>query len=185
MLGTQINYNKDINHEPIQHYLARKISPSIPFFFEETTFDGKRIVVLSIPAAKIVPADFGGIRFIRIGLSVPSIVDSIIESKRRNPIIADLFHRLKLMNRRGSGLANITNKSNDLFNDNHNHVFFESNDEFFIVKIQNANYGVKNETKNDTRTDTLNKKENLIINIMRNNPYVTINEISKELKYNY
>ena len=128
-----------------------------------------------------MPTDFGGIRFIRIGLSVPSIVDSIIESKRRNPIIADLFHRLKLMNRRGSGLANITNKSNDLFNDNHNHVFFESNDEFFIVKIQNANYGVKNETKNDTRTDTLNKKENLIINIMRNNPYVTINEISKEL----
>lgn len=30
-----------------------------------------------------------------------------IESQRRNPIIADLFHRLRFMERRGSGLRDI------------------------------------------------------------------------------
>ena len=39
----------------------------------------------------------------------------------------------------------------------------------------------KNETTNETINDTLNKNENLIINKMRNNPYITINEISNEL----
>ena len=116
------------------------------------------------------------------GKSIPNVVDSVIESKRRNPIIADLFHRLKLMNRRGSGLANITNKTNELFKDNGNHVFFESNDEFFIVKVQNANYGAKVETKNDTIIDTLSKNETMIVKIMHDNPNITINEMSKELK---
>ena len=69
VVGTNINYNKDINNEPIQHYLARKLSPSIAFYFEETVFDNERVVVLTIPAAKIVPTDFEGVRYIRIGSS--------------------------------------------------------------------------------------------------------------------
>ena len=67
--GTIVNYNADKDGEPIQHYLARKISPSIAFYFDETTIYGKRIVVLTIPSAKIVPTDFDGIRYIRIGSS--------------------------------------------------------------------------------------------------------------------
>ena len=69
VVGTNINYNKDVNNEPIQHYLARKLSPSIAFYFEETVFDNERVVVLTIPAAKIVPTDFEGVRYIRIGSS--------------------------------------------------------------------------------------------------------------------
>ena len=33
VLGTNIDYNKDINNEPYQHYLARNLSPSIVFLF--------------------------------------------------------------------------------------------------------------------------------------------------------
>ena len=73
IVGTTINYNKDIKHEPIQHFLARKLSPSVAFYFDETIYEGKRIVVLTIPSAKIVPTDFDGIRYIRIGSSKESL----------------------------------------------------------------------------------------------------------------
>ena len=39
VIGTNINYNKEINNEPIQHYLARKLSPSLAFYFDETKYE--------------------------------------------------------------------------------------------------------------------------------------------------
>ena len=69
IVGTNIDYNKSINNEPIKHYLARKLNPSISFEFEETIIDNKRVVILIIPAAKIVPTSFNDIRYIRIGSS--------------------------------------------------------------------------------------------------------------------
>ena len=69
IVGTNIDYNKSTNNEPIKHYLARKLNPSISFEFEETTIDNKRVVILIIPAAKIVPTSFNDIRYIRIGSS--------------------------------------------------------------------------------------------------------------------
>ena len=56
--NTKIKYKKDIKNEPIEHYLARNISPSIYFTFDEDVIDGNRVVVLSIPAARIVPTEF-------------------------------------------------------------------------------------------------------------------------------
>ena len=52
--GTKINYNKEIENEPVQHYIARNLNPSVPFFFQDFEFEGKRVVCLSIPAAKII-----------------------------------------------------------------------------------------------------------------------------------
>ena len=37
-----------------------------------------------------------------------------IRSKRRNPVIADLFHRMKYMERRGSGLRKIVSETEKL-----------------------------------------------------------------------
>jgi len=37
-----------------------------------------------------------------------------IDSERRNPIIADLFHRMRYMERRGSGLKKIVNEMSKL-----------------------------------------------------------------------
>ena len=41
-----------------QNYLARNLSPSINFSFEETEIDGKRVVVLVVPAATEIPTAF-------------------------------------------------------------------------------------------------------------------------------
>ncbi len=69
VVGTTFDYQKDIKGEPLQHYLARQLSPEIAFLFESTTIDKKRIVVLTIPCAKEYPTSFNGERFIRIGSS--------------------------------------------------------------------------------------------------------------------
>ena len=66
--GTTFNQNESVNgNEPLQHYLARQLSPSVAFYFEEMKITYKRIVALVIPAAKTVPSGFKDIRYIRIG----------------------------------------------------------------------------------------------------------------------
>lgn len=71
--NTSFKYKRDIKNEPIEHYLARNISPSIFFSFDEETVDNNRVVILKIPAARIVPTEFKGIRYIRIGSSKENI----------------------------------------------------------------------------------------------------------------
>ena len=46
--NTTLRYKRDVNGEPIEHYLARNVSPSVYFSFDEEVIDGKRVVVLSI-----------------------------------------------------------------------------------------------------------------------------------------
>lgn len=69
LLGTTFNPDIEIKNEPLKHYLARKLNPSISFKFEELIIDSKRIIVLSIPAAKRVITEYNKERFIRIGSS--------------------------------------------------------------------------------------------------------------------
>jgi len=70
-----------------------------------------------------------------------------IESMRRNPIIADLFHRMKYMERRGSGLKKIINETEKLPG-----YIKELQPEFhstitsFRTVIKNVNYRLKNES---------------------------------------
>ena len=73
IVGTDIDYQIDYKKEPFQHYLARQVSPSIGFVFIDIEIDGKRIVVLEIPAAVKVPTAFDGTRYIRIGSSKESV----------------------------------------------------------------------------------------------------------------
>lgn len=73
IVGTTVNYQKDYNKEPFQHYLARLLTPDLYFSFNEIEVQGKRVVVLDIPAAKTVPTSFDGIRYIRIGSSKEKI----------------------------------------------------------------------------------------------------------------
>ncbi len=67
--GTSFNCNQDVNHEPLKHFLARQLYPDMNFTFHEVEVDGKRVVVLAIPAAKSVPTAFARERYIRIGSS--------------------------------------------------------------------------------------------------------------------
>lgn len=67
--NTKFNYQKDVNHEPFQHYLSRYVTPTIYFHFDEENIEGNRVVLLSIPAARIVPTAYKDVRYIRIGSS--------------------------------------------------------------------------------------------------------------------
>lgn len=69
IIGTTINFDKDIDGEPYKHYLARKLKPSIAFEVKEFIYNDKRIVMLIIPAAKSIKTKFDEIDYIRIGSS--------------------------------------------------------------------------------------------------------------------
>ena len=71
--GTTFNSNMDIKNEPLKHFLARQIYPDLNFSFEEIIYEEKKVVVLIIPAARIVPTSFDNERFIRIGSSKESL----------------------------------------------------------------------------------------------------------------
>ena len=75
IVGTTFNQYCDYNKEPYQNYLARNLSPSINFSFEETKIYGKRVVVLVIPAAMELPTAFKEKRYLRIGSSKCNIKD--------------------------------------------------------------------------------------------------------------
>jgi ATP-dependent DNA helicase RecG len=64
-----------------------------------------------------------------------------IASARRNPVIADLFHRMKFMERRGSGLTKILSETAKLpgYNDRMKPEFFSTPSDFRVV-LKNVNY---------------------------------------------
>lgn len=68
-----------------------------------------------------------------------------IKSDRRNPIIADLFHRMKYMERRGSGLMKIINETSKLsgYNDDLKPEFYSTPTSFTVI-IKNINYSITN-----------------------------------------
>ena len=80
---------------------------------------------------------------------------SKIPSIRRNPVIADIFARMRFMDRRGSGFDKIKLGTNKLFDDNQNHVKFYSDYNSFLVIIENANYQKKHDDKLETKNDKL------------------------------
>lgn len=69
IVGTSINFDKDINHEPYKHYLARNLKPSIAFEVIEKEYQGKRIVMLQIPSSKSVQTKYKEVSYFRIGSS--------------------------------------------------------------------------------------------------------------------
>ena len=77
------------------------------------------------------------------GKTIEKEVDFVVASERRNPVLADIFARMKFMERRGSGLKKITDNTNALFPDKSTHVEFYSDRDFFKVTIHNALYNKK------------------------------------------
>ncbi len=115
-----------------------------------------------------------------------------ISSSRRNPILADIFSRMDLMERRGSGLKKIIESYE--FEKNYNEKFkpeFNSTKSSFFVILKNLNYNftesvTKNVTESVTEnvTEKLDKKDRIkkLIQEFTNNPNITIDELSQ--KYN-
>ena len=75
IVGTTFNQYCDHNQEPYQKFLARNLSPSINFSFEEVEISQKRVVVMIIPAATEIPIAYREKRYLRIGSSKCNIKD--------------------------------------------------------------------------------------------------------------
>lgn len=73
-MGIKFDYRIDFKGEPLEHYLARQLTPDNAFSFCEVKFDNKKLVILKIPMAKKSPTAFDRIRYIRIGSSKVNIV---------------------------------------------------------------------------------------------------------------
>jgi len=74
VVGTTFDVHQDVKHEPLKHYLARQLTPDIGFSFDEIQYEGKRLVVLTIPASTKMPTVFDGKRYIRIGSSKENLM---------------------------------------------------------------------------------------------------------------
>ncbi len=69
VVGTDFDYRATVKGEPLEHFLARQLTPDTAFSFEEGLVDHKRVVVMRTPPARQVPTAFNGKRFLRIGSS--------------------------------------------------------------------------------------------------------------------
>lgn len=116
------------------------------------------------------------------GVLINKELENNIPSIRRNPILADIFARMKFMDRRGSGFDKIVNGTNRLFDDNENHVEFYATVTHFSVVIYNANYedidnGTINGIINGTINDTIKDNEKIVYMLMKENSKITVTEI--------
>lgn len=75
---------------------------------------------------------------------------SAVSSVRRNPVIADLFHRMKYMERRGSGLKKILSETAKLpgYTEQLKLEFFSTPSDFRAV-LKNVNYNLRSDTAQD------------------------------------
>lgn len=114
-----------------------------------------------------------------------------ISSKRRNPILADIFNRLHYMDRRGSGFKKIVEyyEFQRNYNEELKPIFFSNNNDFYIV-LKNLNYNnesmtliecdTQNDTQNDTRSDIQNKKTiELIKELIKKNRNISRKEMAQ------
>ncbi len=118
------------------------------------------------------------------GKIIDKEVDDVVASERRNPVLADIFARMKLMERRGSGLKKITDNTNALFNDGKNHVEFFSDRNYFKVTIYNALYGKKIGDKSNVTDVTKTNMEEAIIEQIQLNSKVTVDQLAEKLQVN-
>lgn len=118
-----------------------------------------------------------------------------IPSKRRNPVLADIFSRLKYMERRGSGFKKILAdyEGQEEFDETKMPVFDADNDDFTLT-LYNLNYGndyvsqgneidggMQDDTQDDTQCDTQDGTQEKIIKMIKANPQVSTASMAKEL----
>ena len=75
-------------------------------------------------------------------------------SRRRNPIIADIFERLDFMERRGSGFGKILDdySAQNNYSEDKEPMFYSEYDAFFLT-LKNLNYGIEDYPPGDKLGD--------------------------------
>ena len=100
-----------------------------------------------------------------------------IPSKRRNPVLADVFNRLKYMERRGSGFKKIMMDYQEQPNYNESlRPLFEADSEDFLLTLFHMNYS--EDVTQDVTQDDVDKK---IKEMIKSNPNVSTEEMAKNL----
>ena len=97
-----------------------------------------------------------------------------VASIRRNPVICDIFSRLKLMERRGSGLRKII----DQYPDDYAPIF-RSTEQSFVVTLKNLNFGFSTPCGDDNGDDVgVDSNAGMILNAISENSKITQKDIS-------
>lgn len=153
IVGTDFNYTRDVKSEPFEHLLFRNVSPAIFCRFEEDEIEGKRIVVLTIPSARIVPTSYKGERLIRMGSSKVVL--------RNNPEREAFLFRV--LNYGPRSLLNTESRFSEL-----------SFDQLFLyyemkgIKLNQRTF------KSNLELLTQDKKYNMLAQLLSDNPHVPI-----------
>ena len=89
------------------------------------------------------------------GVSIQEYNIYSIRSMRRNPVIADLFHRMKYMERRGSGLRKIVSETEKLpgYTVAYKPEFSSTATDFRVI-LKNVNYNMCDASVHDAAHDT-------------------------------
>ncbi len=105
-----------------------------------------------------------------------------VSSRRRNPIIADIFNRLKYMDRRGSGFKKILDsyEFQEHYTEEMKPEFRSSNSEFWLI-LRNLNYNINN-IGNDLSAQIADNKMP-IKNADKKAPIKTKQQLEKILQY--
>lgn len=115
-----------------------------------------------------------------------------VKSRRRNPVLADIFSRLKYMERRGSGFKKIFNDYSHQVNykDEIKPQFYSDNNDF-VLTLFNLNYGANNGANSGVNygvnhgvngNNEYDGKIKEFINVLRDNPAASITSLAKEAK---
>ena len=113
------------------------------------------------------------------GTFVQNVDPYNVSSSRRNPVLADLFARMDLMERRGSGLRKII----EAYESCENYKIelkpeFRSTESSFFTVLKNLNYDTQNDTQNDTQKLKPKDRQEKIIHIMKDKKNITALELS-------
>lgn len=102
-----------------------------------------------------------------------------VPSRRRNPVIADIFNRLKYMDRRGSGFKKILEDYN-FYKAQENGLMpqFRSEHSSFFITLWNLNYHVVKDVAKDVAKDVVKES---IIELIKKDKHITADKISEEL----
>ena len=113
-----------------------------------------------------------------------------VPSRRRNPVIADIFNRLRYMDRRGSGFkkivedyqmyANVSNGAKPVFKSELSSFFITLPNLQYVVKGQDGTKDVTKDVIKDVTKD-VTKEQADILDVMRDNPNVTTAEMSQRI----
>ncbi|MCI5730821.1 MAG: putative DNA binding domain-containing protein [Eubacterium sp.] len=105
-----------------------------------------------------------------------------IPSKRRNPVLADIFNRLKYMERRGSGFKKIMMDYQEQPNYTEKRKpLFETDNDDFLLTLFNMNYESEDVTQDVGQDVGQGKYLNRIVQLIKINNKITKADIAKEI----